>query len=83
MAIERDDADGSEGSIREGTNKHEILSFLAEYRDKAFTRAEIADRTSVGENSVGSVLARLRESGAVKYSNGYYAISETFDTDAL
>lgn len=50
-----------------GTNGNEVLSFLEQHTDKAFTQSEIAEETSVTSGSVGPTLVRLRERGYVDH----------------
>ena len=59
-----------------GTNAHEILSFLEQHSDQAFTQSEIADETDVTRGSVGPTLVRLRESGRVDHRGKYWRISD-------
>jgi len=53
-----------------GTNAHEVLSFLEDHADEAFTQSEIADATGIAKGSVGPTLARLHEGGRVDHK-GY------------
>lgn len=59
-----------------GTNAHEILSFLEQHPDQAFTQSEIADETDVTQGSVGPTLVRLRESGRVDHRGTYWRVSD-------
>jgi len=59
-----------------GTNASEILSFLEEHADKAFTQTEIAEATQVKHGSVGPTLVRLRERGRVDHKGTYWRISD-------
>lgn len=59
-----------------GTNAHEILSFLEERPDEAFTQGEIADATGVAKGSVGPTLARLHEDGRVDHKGTYWRVSD-------
>jgi len=59
-----------------GTNAHEILSFLEERADEAFTQSEIADATGIAKGSVGPTLARLHEGGRVDHKGTYWRISD-------
>lgn len=59
-----------------GTNAHEILAFLEENPDKAFTQSEIVDATGVNRGSVGPTLVRLREDGRVDHKGTYWRISD-------
>lgn len=59
-----------------GTNAYEILSFLEQHADKAFTQSEIAEATGVTSGSVGPTLVRLRERGRVEHRGKYWRISD-------
>ncbi|WP_101294843.1 winged helix-turn-helix domain-containing protein [Halegenticoccus soli] len=67
--------DGDDGP-KPGTNANEILSFLAEHADQAFTQTEIAEATGVNRGSVGPTLVRLREDGRVDHRGTYWRISD-------
>lgn len=67
-----EDADGP----TPGTNAHEILSFLEDRADQAFTQSEIAGETGVNRGSVGPTLVRLREDGRVDHRGTYWRISD-------
>ncbi|MFD1589187.1 winged helix-turn-helix domain-containing protein [Halorientalis brevis] len=72
--FENIDTEGDEPTP--GTNAHEILSFLEQHPDQAFTQSEIADETDVTRGSVGPTLVRLRESGRVDHRGKYWRISD-------
>ncbi|QKY18062.1 MarR family transcriptional regulator [Halorubrum sp. CBA1229] len=59
-----------------GTNAHEVLSFLEEHADEAFTQSEIADATGIATGSIGPTLTRLREDGRVDHKGIYWRISD-------
>lgn len=59
-----------------GTNADDILSFLRDNPDKAFTRGEIAERTGVKTGSVGPTLVRLRQKGRVEHRGRYWRVSD-------
>lgn len=59
-----------------GTNAHEILLFLEERADQAFTQTEIAEATGINRGSVGPTLVRLREDGRVDHRGTYWRISD-------
>ncbi|WP_129114704.1 MarR family transcriptional regulator [Halegenticoccus tardaugens] len=71
-----DRIDGDEDGPKPGTNAHEILSFLEENADQAFTQIEIADATGVNRGSVGPTLVRLREAGQVDHKGTYWRVSD-------
>lgn len=62
--------------IAEGTQPHEILSFLAANDDKAFTQTELHEATDIPRGSVGAVLSRLEKRGLVRHRGRYWAITE-------
>lgn len=77
ISSDRFDAIGDDsGGPAPGTNAEEILSFLRQHPDKAFTQSEIADATTVKEGSVGPTLVRLRERGRVDHRGTYWRISD-------
>lgn len=59
-----------------GTNAHEILSFLEQNPEQAFTQSEIAAATDVTSGSVGPTLVRLRERGRVDHRGTYWRVSD-------
>ncbi len=59
-----------------GTNAAEILSFLRDNPEKAFTQSEIAAETDVKPGSVGPTLVRLRERGRVDHRGTYWRVSD-------
>lgn len=67
--------EGDDGP-KPGTNAQEILSFLEEYADQAFTQTEVAEATGVNRGSVGPTLVRLRENGRVDHKGTYWRISD-------
>jgi DNA-binding IclR family transcriptional regulator len=62
--------------IQEGTQPYQILQFLAEHDDKAFTQTEIHEATDINRGSVGAVLSRLEDRGLVRHRGRYWAIGE-------
>ncbi len=62
--------------IKEGTQPHTILTFLAANDEQAFTQTEIHDATEIPRGSVGVVLSRLEERGLVRHRGRYWAIVE-------
>jgi transcription initiation factor IIE alpha subunit len=59
-----------------GTNAYEILSFLTQHTDKAFTQGEITEETGVTAGSVGPTLVRLRDRGRVDHRGKYWRLSD-------
>jgi predicted transcriptional regulator of viral defense system len=62
--------------IKEGTQPHTILTFLAANDEQAFTQTEIHEATDIPRGSVGVVLARLEERGLVRHRGRYWAIAK-------
>ena len=62
--------------VKEGTQPHTILSFLAANDEQAFTQTEIHEATDIPRGSVGVVLSRLEERGLVRHRGRYWAIAE-------
>lgn len=80
--IERFETDPEEDLRAHGrTNAEEILSFLAESPDKAYTPKEIHDATGVARGSVGVVLSRLEDRGLVRHRGEYWAIAPDEDVE--
>ncbi len=71
-----EDIDDGDDGPKPGTNAFEILSFLEEHADQAFTQTEIAEATGVKRGSVGPTLVRLRENGRVEHRGTYWRISD-------
>lgn len=78
MPVSFDEYDESTGrmDLKEGTNAHAILSFLAERPDQGYTPKEIAEGTGVKRGSVGTTLSRLEERGLVRHKGEIWAIGE-------
>jgi len=62
--------------LQEGTHPYQILQFLAEHGDQAFTQTEIHDATGIKRGSVGAALSRLEDRGLVRHRGRYWAIGE-------
>lgn len=62
--------------IKQGTQPHAILTFLASNDEQAFTQTEIHEATEIPRGSVGVVLSRLEERGLVRHRGRYWAIAE-------
>ena len=58
-----------------------VATFLAENRDHAFTRSEIAEAIDADPNVVGSALSRFKKAELVRHRGRYWAITE--DTERL
>ena len=76
MPVEFEEYDPEETSLRleEGSNAHEILSFLLENPNEGYTPKEIHEATGIPRGSVGTTLARLRENGLVRHKEPYWAV---------
>lgn len=61
-------------TLREGSNAHAILAFLAEHPEQGFTPKEIHEATGVTRGSVGKTLQRLEERQLVRHAEPYWAI---------
>jgi len=53
-----------------------ILDFLIRNEDKAYTKREIAEETSVTQENVGPALERLKERGSVEHKSEYWRVSD-------
>lgn len=62
--------------LQEGTQPYQILQFLAENDDKAFTQSEIHEATGIKRGSVGAALSRLEDRSLVRHCGRYWAIAE-------
>ena len=71
-----EDIDEEDDGPTPGTNAHEILSFLEEHPEQAFTQTEIAEATDVKRGSVGPTLVRLRDAGRVDHRGRYWRVSD-------
>lgn len=60
--------------IKEGTQPHTVLTFLAANDEQAFTQSEIHESTDIPRGSVGVVLSRLEERDLVRHQGRYWAI---------
>jgi len=76
MPVEFKEYDPEETSLRleEGSNAHEILSFLLENPNEGYTPKEIYEAIGVPRGSVGTTLARLRENSLVRHKEPYWAV---------
>lgn len=63
-------------NLKEGTQPHTILTYLAANDDHAFTQTEIHEATEIPRGSVGVVLSRLDERGLVRHRGRYWAIGK-------
>lgn len=73
---ESTDDDGGDWNLRQGSNAHRILSFLADHPDQGFTPKELHEATGVKRGSVGKSLQRLEARQLVRHAEPYWAIAE-------
>ena len=73
---ESHDGEGFDWTLREGSNAHTILAFLAEHPNQGFTPKEIHEVTGVTRGSVGKTLERLKERQLVRHAEPYWAIGD-------
>jgi len=69
--------------VKPGTHAHELLAVLAQHPDLGFTATELAELTSVPDASVGKTLSRLRSDGHARNVDGYWAVAEDFEVEAV
>lgn len=80
MSIDIDEfEEKSEAELADLTNGERVLRFLARNDDRAFKPAEIAERTGVSRNSIGTVLGRLEDRALVRHKGPYWAITDDED----
>lgn len=63
-------------TLREGSNAHAILAFLAAHPEQGFTPKEIHEATGVARGSVGKTLQRLEERQLVRHAEPYWAVGD-------
>ncbi|MFD1635273.1 helix-turn-helix transcriptional regulator (plasmid) [Haloplanus ruber] len=77
ISIDRFDDEPAEVlNLQEGTQPYQILQFLAEHSDQAFTQTELHEETGIKRGSVGGALSRLEDRGLVRHRGRYWAIAE-------
>jgi DNA-binding IclR family transcriptional regulator len=77
ISIDRFDDEPAEIlDLQEGTQPYQILQFLAEHSDQAFTQTELHEETGIKRGSVGGALSRLEDRGLVRHRGRYWAIAE-------
>ena len=77
ISIDRlDDEPAEVLDLQEGTQPYQILQFLAEHSDQAFTQTELHEETGIKRGSVGAALSRLEDRGLVRHRGRYWAIAE-------
>jgi DNA-binding IclR family transcriptional regulator len=77
ISIDRFDDEPAEIlDLQEGTQPYQILQFLAEHSDQAFTQTELHEETGIKRGSVGAALSRLEDRGLVRHRGRYWAIAE-------
>ncbi|AGB30218.1 hypothetical protein C488_05382 [Natrinema pellirubrum DSM 15624] len=60
---------------QETTVPEQVVGFLADNRDKAFTRSEIATAINEDTNTVGTALSRLKDRDLVRHKGRYWALT--------
>jgi Mn-dependent DtxR family transcriptional regulator len=69
--------DFESGDLPRGPSVPEqVVRYLHAQRDKAFTRAEIAEAVDEDPNSVGTALTRLKRRELVRHRGEYWAITD-------
>ncbi|SER43397.1 MarR family transcriptional regulator [Natrinema salaciae] len=82
MSIDIEDFEERAPEEFEGpSNAERVLQFRYENREKAWKASTIADRADVNENSISTVLNRLKEQDLVRHKGSYWAITD--DTERL
>ena len=67
----------SEEDLGGGRSQPEqVVSFLIAHSTQAFTASEVAHRIDIPQNSIGTVLKRLREKNLVRHKGDYWAITD-------
>ncbi|ODR82624.1 hypothetical protein BG842_17520 [Haladaptatus sp. W1] len=61
--------------IRQGTNAHRVMSFLAVNDRQAFTRSEVRDGMDIPDGSVGPVLSQLADDELVEHRGQYWTLA--------
>lgn len=67
-------AEADDRELTRVTNAERVIRFLYDNREQAFTASEIADRTRINSNSIGTVLRRLEERDLVRHKGDYWAL---------
>lgn len=73
--IERFEANQAD-DLGEPSNPEQVLLFLIENDDKAFTAREIAEQTGISRNSIGTVLSRLENRDLLRHKGQYWALAD-------
>ena len=75
MPVNIDDFES--GDLPRGPSVPEqVVRYLHAQRDKAFTRAEVAEAIDENPNSVGTALTRLKRRDLVRHRGEYWAITD-------
>lgn len=75
MPINIDRFEGA-GRLEGPTTAQQVVRFLLEHDDQAYTRREIADAISADPETVGTSLTRLKERGLVRHREPYWAFAD-------
>jgi hypothetical protein len=73
---ESSDSEEFDWTLREGSNAHTIVAFLAAHPEQGFTPKEIHEVTGVTRGSVGKTLQRLEDRQLVRHAEPYWAIGD-------
>ena len=79
MPIGKDEFERTaEEDLRRDPNSQtmQILRFLAEHPDEAYTQSEIHESTGINQSSVGVALSRLETDSLVRHRGRYWRIGE-------
>jgi Mn-dependent DtxR family transcriptional regulator len=76
MPISIDDFESEDHTTSTRSTAERIVVFLAEHRDQAFTRSEIAEGIETDPNTVGTNLSRLKKRGLVRHRGNYWALTD-------
>jgi len=75
MPVSIDDFES--GELPEGPSvPQQVVTFLHEHRDAAFTRSEVAAGIDEDPNTVGTALSRLKDRDLVRHRGEYWAIAD-------
>jgi predicted transcriptional regulator with HTH domain len=71
--------DFESGQVPQESVPKQVVTFLYENRDKAFTRSEIATSIDADPNVVGTALSRLKNRALVRHRGNYWALTDDLD----
>lgn len=79
MPVSRDEFDDFADEsldLTEGSDARQVLSFLDQHAEQAYTRSEIADETGIPEERLDSILQRLHARRLVVHRGDHWAVDE-------